>query len=137
MSPYRMTAVTVVALSLALAAAGCSSPTSGLGDLDRDPTTTDHPLPPDITDEALADVDRDSLRWVGAHEGADLWLGVGEPGYDACLVIYPDGTDWLVTCGGALMESSTSAGLKFAVVPDGGTVPAGFGAVSHNVFAAS
>lgn len=136
MLPRRITALTAVTLSLALAAAGCSSPAPGLADLDREPTTG-HPLPADVSDDALADVDRDSIRWVGEHEGTDLWLAAGENDYGACLVIYPNATDWLVACGGGLMQSTTSGGLEFAVVPDGGTVPAGFEAVSRNVFASS
>jgi hypothetical protein len=136
MSPRRMTAATALTLSLALAAAGCSSPTPGLADLDREPTT-DHPLPAAVSEDGLADVDRDSIRWVGEHEGTDLWLAAGEDARDVCLVIYPDAADWLVACGGGLVQSTTSAGLEFAVVPDGGTAPAGLEAVSRNVFASS
>ncbi|MDQ0744148.1 hypothetical protein QFZ62_001456 [Clavibacter sp. B3I6] len=136
MSPRRTAAVAVVMLTLSLAAAGCSSPAPALSDLEAD-RTTDHPVPAEVTDEALAVLDPDTIRWVGEHEGTDLWLAAGKEDLDACLLVYPDGTDWSVACGGGLLQSTTAAGLTFAVVPDGGTAPAGFEAVSQNVFAAS
>jgi hypothetical protein len=136
MSLRRIISVTLVTLSLSIAAAGCSSPVPSYGDLDREPTT-DHPLPADISDDRLEGVDRDSIRWVGRYNGTDLWLAAGENNYDACLVTYTDSTNGLVACGGGLMQSTTSAGLEFAVVPDGNPAPAGFEAVSQNVFASS
>jgi hypothetical protein len=132
----RIPAVAVVMLTLSFAAAGCSSPAPALSDLEGDPTT-DHPVPAEVSDEALADLDPDTIRWVGEHEGADLWLAAGKEDAGACLLIYPDGTDWSVACGRGLLQSSTAAGLSFAVVPDGAMAPAGFEAVSRNVFAAS
>jgi hypothetical protein len=131
-----MSAVTVVTLTVLLATAGCTSPTPALSDLDGD-QTTDHPIPAEVSDEALADADLDTIRWVGEHEGTNLWLAAGKDNFDTCLLIYPDGTDWLIACGGGLMQSTTGAGLTFAVVPDGETAPADFGAVSQNVFASS
>lgn len=136
MSPRRMSAAAVMTLIVSLAAAGCSSPAAGLSDLERD-ATTDHPVPVDVSDDALADLDLDSIRWVGEHDGTDLWLASGAEDHDACLLIYPDATDWVVACGVGPMQSSTGAGRTFAVVPDGATAPAGFEAVSRNVFASS
>jgi hypothetical protein len=131
-----MPAIAVMMLAASFAAAGCSSPAPALSDLEGD-RTTDHPVPAEVSDEALADLDPDTIRWVGEHEGTDLWLAAGKEDADACLLIHPDGTDWSAACGGGLLQSTTAAGLRFAVVPDGGTAPAGFEAVSRNVFAAS
>lgn len=93
-------------------------------------------LPAAVTEDARANFDLDSMRWVGEHEGTDVWLGRGSKAGEICVLTYPSDGAWAGVCGGERGEIGVSGPDQrlFTVVPDGGASPEGFVAVSRNVY---
>lgn len=76
------------------------------------------------------------MRWVGEHEGTDVWLGRGSSAGEICLFAYPGDEAWVSVCGGEGGEIRASGPDQrlYAVVPDGAASPERFVAVSRNVY---
>lgn len=90
-------------------------------------------LPAELPDYALDGVDLDSVRWVGEHEGTDVWLAAPVEGsdYDACILAFPDAQDWTSGCGGGVSGPDQR---WYAIVADGQEPPEGSIALSKNVY---
>ena len=127
--------MSLLPLTLILVTSGCTSASPQLTDLDQAPTV-DHPLPAELPSYATEELDRESIRWVGEHEGADLWLASHQDDETWCVIAYPDADDWVVGCGGGVTRASGPNGITYSIVPDGMSAPDGFIAVSENVFVA-
>ncbi|WP_150951610.1 hypothetical protein [Microbacterium testaceum] len=80
-------------------------------------------------------MDLETARFAGEHEGASLWLARGNDVAGVCLLVHVDDTDWASSCGGAAGPGTISGQTwTFIVVPDAGIAPAGYTAVSENVY---
>lgn len=124
----------VVGLGLVMAAAlaGCAG-SGGYAVIDAEPVA-DSPALPELPDYAFDNVDESTLRYAGDDDGTALWLGVGTETATMCLLVYPNETGWMVSCGGDVgpLEMSTG-GSSYRLQPDGMPVPDGWTAVSENV----
>lgn len=130
---HRRRFLTPIALvTAALALTGC---TSGVSYTDIASAQT-LALPDAVTEDARANFDVDSMRWVGEHEGTNVWLGRGSKAGEICIFTYPSDGAWAGVCGreGGEMGVSGPDQRLFTVVPDGGASPEGFVAVSRNVY---
>lgn len=113
----------------------CSSEPPGFADLEGDgPSQKDVPA---VVVADLDDAEAASYRWVGEHDGSDLWLGLGTPEERVCLVAYVDDDEWVHSCGvtGDGTPMTVSGYGTFYVVRDGHDAPDGASAVSANVYA--
>ncbi|QCQ16449.1 hypothetical protein [Microbacterium sp. RG1] len=135
MTPRRRLVPPLAVAAAALALAGCTN-TAGYTDLE---STETRALPAMVTKDALAHFDLDSMRWVGEHEGTDVWLGWGRRAGEVCILFSADVDAWVTGCAGAggQMTLSGRGPQRFVVVPDGQPAPEGFAAISHNVYVAS
>lgn len=133
-TPMKLT-MSLLPITLILVTSGCTSSGTGLADLDQAPTV-DHPLPAELPSYATEDLDRESIRWVGEHDGADLWVASHQDDDTSCVIAYPDADDWIVGCGGGVTRAAGPDGITYSIVPDGMSAPDGFTAVSENVFVA-
>ncbi|GAB3298105.1 hypothetical protein [Pseudoclavibacter terrae] len=90
-------------------------------------------LPSELPDNALDGADLDSARWVGEHEGTDVWLAAPVEGslYDACILAFPDAQNWTSGCGGGVSGPDQR---WYAIVPDGEAPPENSVALSENVY---
>lgn len=127
--------LTVALAAIVVGLSGCSSSSVTFSDLEKT-SSSRHPVPAALPAYAFQDVQAKSIRWVGAQDGTELWLGKGRTGSTVCLLVYPNDEKWTVGCGGTTgVNLSTGAdGTTFAVVPDGINAPSGYVAVSDNVF---
>lgn len=118
-----------------LAAAGCTSTGSSYADLAGEPGPEDA-LPTTLTTGDFGDeLDLDSARRVGEHNGAELWLTAGSERNQICLVAYVDGGGYSYCAPeGALFEMGFSSS-EFLVAPDTAGTPEGTVAISSNVYA--
>lgn len=116
----------------ALTLAGCGASSGGYSDLERDREPGDE-LPvigsqPDLYD----DVDEESSRLVGEHEGADVWLMKSDSESSAhCLLVY-DEPDFVMGCGSLVSVYGADFGT-FSLNRDGEPIPEGAVAISENV----
>lgn len=121
-----------VAAATTLLLAGCSD-TDGYAVFDREQNADDRL--PELPDYAVEDVEVDSARHVGDHDGVGLWLirSVEEPGI--CLLAYADEKAWVSGCGGVSGVGLTGTGVgSFWAVPDGQTSEDGDVQVSENIW---
>lgn len=109
--------------------AGCSSSGVSYALLDREAQSSDQ-LPEQVIDGS-ADIDPNSSRFVGDHDGADLWLARAERADTVCLVVFPNEADWVVGCGA---EGGGLGVGDYMVVPDGSPSPDGATKLSDNVY---
>ena len=119
----------VVAVAVIGALAACT-PGSGYSDLDRPATSADVP-PDDIPAHAFDNLDADSIRYVGSHEGHTFYLAQAEPLPEVCLAIDLDTESWVVGCGTGLTVGGI--GVTATVIRDGDVVPEGGTLVGNNV----
>jgi len=127
--------MSLLPITLILITSGCTSASTGLADLDQAPAV-DHPLPAELPSYATEDLDQESIRWVGEHDDADLWVASHRDEDTSCVIAYPDADNWIVGCGGGVTRASGPDGITYSIVPDGMSAPDGFIAVSENVFVA-
>jgi hypothetical protein len=129
-------------LILAVTATAAVGMTSGcLSQAASDPEYTDlstesstqKDTPVTLPDYALESFDLETIRWVGEHEGTDLWLASGLDEFSICLLAYPNETEWVGGCGGGDMTLSGS-GRTYFVVADAATAPSNAVAISENVY---
>jgi hypothetical protein len=120
----------VVAIAVFGALAACSS-TSGYSDLDR-AATSDDVLPAEVAAGGSDNLDLDSVRYVGRHEGRSFYLAQGDPQPGVCLAIYRDAESWVVGCGGVDVTVG-GIGITATVIRDGDVVPEGGTLVGNNV----
>jgi hypothetical protein len=127
-------ALAAFAVLALLGLAACSAQgASGFSDLDREPSTADA-IPASVSVEGTGAPT--TARFVGEYEGTRLWLMETDRGL--CLVMYPDGGDWLSSCTEPAGELGASGpGGDFVVIRDGGYPPPGAIRVSANVYAKS
>ncbi|GAA2585975.1 hypothetical protein [Microbacterium binotii] len=132
MTPRRRLLTPISLLAAALALAGCTS-VGSYTDLE---STETRALPDAVTEDARANLDLDSMRWVGQYEGTDVWLARGSKAGEICIFTYPGDGAWASVCGGEGGELGVSGPDQrvYMVVPDGGDSPEGSIAVSHNVY---
>ncbi|MBF4459230.1 hypothetical protein [Pseudoclavibacter sp. VKM Ac-2867] len=104
-------------------------------DLTASPANTKD-LPADLPDSALDGADIESIRWVGEHEGTDVWLAAPVDGseFDACILAFPDAQNWTSGCGGGVSGPDQR---WYAIVPDGEAPPEDSTALSENVYVQS
>ena len=135
MTPRRRLVPPLAIAAVALALAGCAN-AGGYTDLESTETRV---LPDAVTEDALANFDLDSMRWVGEHEGTDVWLGWGSSAGEVCILFSADVDAWVTGCAGAggQMTLSGRGPQRFVVVPVGQPAPEGFAAISNNVYVAS
>jgi len=126
----RRLRVFVVAIAVAGALAACSS-TTGYSDLDR-AATPDDVLPGAVAEDGSDNLDLDSIRYVGRHDGRSFYLAQGEPQPGVCLAIYLDAESWVVGCGDVDVTVG-GIGVTATVIRDGDVVPEGGTLVGHNV----
>ncbi|NYF11994.1 hypothetical protein HDC34_000288 [Pseudoclavibacter sp. JAI123] len=90
-------------------------------------------LPVELPDYALEGADLESVRWVGEHEGTDVWLAAPVEGsdYDACILTFPDAQNWTSGCGGGVSGPDQR---WYAIVADGQEPPEGSIPLSENVY---
>ena len=128
---------TITASALALTAAavlvGCSFSASPVAVLDRDRAAGDelHVL----EDHAYESVDEPTSRYIGDHEGTDLWLARGTDSGSVCLIVVTAEEDWITGCGG-LPTRLGGVGGTFEVRADGALPPEGMTRISENIFVA-
>ncbi|MBO0595200.1 hypothetical protein I2485_09710 [Nesterenkonia sp. E16_7] len=126
--------VLIIAITALIGISGCSSPADQYSDLTED-RDSNKPLPDTIRGQAVDTLDPESTRWVGEHEGTELWLGVELEGAGTCLVVYPDDERWVTGCSsGNEVSLSNGDGWDYRVRPDSAELPEGAIQVSHNVF---
>ncbi|MFP7759860.1 hypothetical protein [Marisediminicola sp. LYQ85] len=133
---FRSAGATIVAVSVMAVLAGCVGGTSDFAVLEREPGPGD--ALPDLPGYAFDDLDMSSARFVGEHDGTDVWLarsGDSVVGLGVCLIVSPEGGDWHVACGGTGQLEIDGPGGRFEIRPDDSPTPEGATAVSENVFA--
>ena len=139
MAPLRTRSATRAAVVVAVAALGlaaCASPGPTYAALDRAATPADA-LPDDLPAHALEDVEPDSARLVGEHDGTRLWLlRSAIPELEICLLAFVDAADWMQGCGGGDEVRVSGGPGDFTVLADGAVVPDGLTQVGENVHAA-
>lgn len=112
----------------------CTSASSNYSDLNAEPSTADE-LPVALQeDDLLNQVNPETVRSIGSHEGASLWLAESASLDEVCLIASTIETTYQAACG----ASFTLEGLdgSFAVYPDTGGAPEGAGrSISKNVYA--
>ena len=119
----------VVAVAVIGALAACTSG-SGYSDLDR-AATTDDVFPSDAPGYASDNLDVDSVRYVGRHDGHSFYLAQTDPAPGVCVLIYRDADAWMTGCG--VNITVEGLGMVATVVPDGAVVPEGGTLVGNNV----
>ncbi len=114
---------------------GCTATGSSYADLQAEAGSKDA-LPEDLVNtEFSEEFDLDTMRSVGSHEGAELWLTEGSGRDEVCLVAYIDGGGYSAcSAAGSLVEMGTQE-LDFLVAPDSAGTPEGTEAISSNVYA--
>ncbi|NLP83800.1 hypothetical protein HF576_08075 [Microbacterium sp. CFH 90308] len=93
-----LAAVPVAVAGLTVILGGCAWTGGSYAALDRDRQPSDEL--PDVVEEAGSDMDADSARYVGEHDGVEFWLARTDEPESVCLVVYPNDTDWVTGCGG-------------------------------------
>ncbi len=128
----RRTFAATLALAAGVSLAGCAAPGGGYADLARDREQRDEL--PGVAAAADEAIDASSSRYVGAHEGASLWLAQGRDPGSICLVVDagPERNQSACSSGGVSVRGSAG---RFAVIPDGEPAPEGGTRISANVFA--
>lgn len=131
--PYRLPALAISIVAL-VGATACSHQVDNYSDLSED-SDNEKPLPDTIREEASVSLDLDSARWVGEHEGTELWLGLEADDMGICLVVYPDDERWVSGCSTAgEVIVSNGDGWDYRAHPDNADLPEGAIQVSRNVF---
>ncbi|MGO1840263.1 MAG: hypothetical protein ACTH0E_12195 [Candidatus Microbacterium stercoravium] len=128
----NVAAPALIAAALVLLTA-CSGHQSAFVDLDGEREAADEL--PQREDYAYENVDVDSSRFVGDHEGTSLWLAQDIRGSGVCLIADASGSDWGVACGGATGLELDGVVGTFHVVPDAAAPPEGATQISENVYA--
>ncbi|MCP2635028.1 hypothetical protein K0817_000415 [Microbacterium sp. HD4P20] len=131
-SKKRATAA-VAAACLGLLLSGCALGGTSYAALDRERQAGDE-LPEAVADGS-DDIDADSARHVGEHDGVEFWLARMDEPQSVCLVVYPSDEDWVVGCssdGGQLGVSGRSG--VYSLVPDGAPVPTGATKITENLY---
>lgn len=126
----------VVSLSmvgLAVLLAACTSSGVSYAALEREAQPSDEL--PEVVAGGSDEIDADSARFVGEHDGADLWLARTEQPGNICLVVYPNDNDWVAGCGaeGGAMGVHVPSG-KYVVAPDQAPTPEHATELSDNVY---
>lgn len=109
----------------------------GFAVLDREPTADDV-IREGVLVEFGDDMDPDSARFVGEHNGNRLYVLTGEPNL-YCILIDPgeqeDGTEkWGAGCAATgSMTTGTGSG-QYTLVPDNYPIPSGATQISENVY---
>ncbi|GGH36514.1 hypothetical protein [Microbacterium album] len=130
----KATAVTASLLAV-LGLAGCGFLASPVpfSDLTRERTEAD--ALPELHDFPPANVDPESSRYVGEHEGVRLWLAEPTQVDGVCLIVVrTTDTDWVAGCSGGSGVRLGGAGGSFEVRPDRAPVPDDATRVSENVY---
>lgn len=130
MPHVRYSAAGALALASIILLVGCSAPQGAFTDLQGKRDIRDEL--PQLGDGAYDNVDVETSRLVGEHEGTLLWLAEGLDDSAVCLVA-DAGDDWIVGCGRAAVKVGGAAG-SFEVVPDGAIAPESATQVSENVY---
>lgn len=112
--------VQLVLLSIAVGVLAACSTGSGFSDLDREPIADDV-LPAYLPTYATEDVDAESVRFAGGHDGFDFYLMRRAEGGGVCIaVLRPATEEWVTGCGGGNGTVGVSAlGVSVLVAPDG------------------
>jgi hypothetical protein len=128
-----MTMMSASLLGLAALLAGCSSSGATYSALDRDAESADEL--PGVVLEGGGDIDVDTARFVGEHDGVSLWLALAERPDTVCLVVYPNDQDWVTGCGaeGGPIGVGGPAG-DYVLIPDGAPAPEDSSQLTDNVY---
>lgn len=129
----RASAPAVVAIvALGFCSCAVSGPTYSV--LAQDVQAEDA-LPEALPDYAGDEADLASARFVGEHDGSDLWLARAHDESRICLLAYADDDAWVLGCSGA-GEPLGIGGVAgtFKVVPDGEPGPDGAVQISENLY---
>lgn len=120
-----------IAITVLVGTSACSSQAEKYTDLTEE-SASEKPLPEAVR---TGSIDLESTRWVGEHEGTELWLGLAADEAGMCLAIYPDPERWVTGCSsGDEVNVSNGDGWDYRVRPDNIELPDGAVPVSHNVF---
>lgn len=133
MRSLRLTLVPGSLIVFAALLVGCSPSGATYSVLDRAAESVDEP--PSVVTDSGDDIAASSARFVGEHEGAQLWLARSTTANGICLIVYPNSQDWVAGCtnAGGPLEVSGPAGA-FVVLPDGSPTPDGTSQLTDNVF---
>ena len=121
----RTAAIAVAVLLLA----GCVG--ERFSDLEG-PATADDVLPADLPDYASEEIDADSVRYVGEHEGRTFYLALRDPS-GICVIVYQSSEQWVSGCGGMGNVSVYDGTVTASVVPDGSPVPENGIRIGNNI----
>lgn len=121
----------LAAASAVVVLAGCASG-PGYADLAGEPAS-DRSLADDLGAVSLEEGDLSDARWIGEHEGTDLWLFAGAESGEACLLANPAEGSWTSSCGETFALGGVD-GYEYVLLPDGETYDRPVSAISENVF---
>ncbi|MGK3950967.1 hypothetical protein ACLKM7_01445 [Microbacterium sp. I2] len=130
----KMLATVPVAVAcLAVLLGGCAGSGASYAALDRDIQASDEL--PELVAEGSTDIDADSARYVGEHEGVEFWVARMDEPDSVCLVVYPNDTDWVAGCGayGGKLGVGGPSG-DYLLVPDGLPAPEDTTKLTDNVY---
>jgi hypothetical protein len=126
--------VPVVTAGLAVILGGCAWSGGSYAALDRDRQSSDEL--PEVVEEASSDIDAESARYAGEHDGVEFWLARMDEPESVCLVVYPNDTDWVIGCtayGSRLGVGGPSG--DYVLMPDGLPAPEDTTKLMDNVYA--
>jgi hypothetical protein len=131
-----LTTLPVATACLAVLLAGCASNGASYAALERDVQASDE-LPESVA-AGTTDIDEDSARYSGEHDGVEFWLARMATPESVCLVVYPNDTEWVTGCGayGSQLTVGGPSG-DYVLVPDGLPAPENTTKLTENVYLVS
>ncbi|GAA1135464.1 hypothetical protein [Nesterenkonia lutea] len=130
---YRVPALAIAVTAL-LGMSGCTGQAESYSDLTQ-AADGEKSVPDAIPDSARGNFDAESIRWIGEHEGSELWLGTAADSRGVCLLLYPDPERWVVGCtDGAVLSLNRGGAWDYHVRPDDHAPPSEAVQVSSNVY---
>ena len=131
----KLAGTVALSMFLALALSGCIGVGSGFAVLDRDAEPEDV-LPSGLPDFSDEDVEPSSSRFVGEHDGDQLYLAKSKDG-GICLLVAPENPrDWVMGCGAGIAVDVGGPSGNYLVRPDAAPAPEDSVRISPNVYAA-
>lgn len=130
----RMLATLPVAVAcLGVLLGGCAWSGASYEVLDRDRQASDEL--PEVVAAGSDDMDADSARFIGEHDGVEFWLARTDAPESVCLVVYPNDTDWVTGCGayGGQLGVGGPSG-DYLLMPDGLPAPEDATKLTENVY---
>lgn len=125
-------AITLMAGGI-FALSGCTTSVGEFSDLQTERESQDEL--PTLEKYAYESVDPSTSRYVGEHDGTELWIAEGTEDSSACLIADAGADSWIVSCGGRSGVETGGIAGHFMVLPDGAFAPDNATKISENVYA--